>query len=98
MEFMFSYLVESTCKVLRSVLMSDIPIRGMILEELCFTVQGIFQTLSHVDVGLTTIDDPNESQLQRIDTTCEYIESVGASIHEIQLCQDTDCPSALGIH
>lgn len=69
----------------------------MVFEELRFRFSGIIHTLLRVDILLTTIHTTNEAQFEGVDTSGEYIKSVGTRIHKVKFSQDTNRSPTLGV-
>lgn len=77
--------------------MGDVSVAGMRLEELHLVVEGLIHRLVAEDVLLGAVDDTDKAELERVDAAVEDVEGVGACIHQVELCQDTDGPSALRV-
>lgn len=70
----------------------------MVLEEALLILQGSRNLLLVLNVPLATVDHRNVAQSQGDDSAGQNIDDVGSMIHQIHLCQDTDCPLTLRIH
>lgn len=62
----------------------------VILEELCFALESISHGLVDLNISLTSVDNSNKSELERVGSSGKNVERVSSCVHEIQLCQDTD--------
>ena len=69
--------IERLGQVGRPTSMGDIAISGMGAEEIRFRFDGFGHGFVGIDVLLTSIDDANEAQFERIDTTSEDIQGIG---------------------
>lgn len=78
--------------------MGNISIAGMLAKKFSFRVELIPHGLVTVDILLTTIDNPNEPQLEGVDSARENVEGIGPRVHQIELGQDANGPPPLGIH
>ena len=83
--------------MLRAVLERDVPILWMICEKLRLTFEGVGHALVGVDVPLRTVHDADEAQFERIHASREHLMRVSASIHQVQLGEDADCPPTLWV-
>ncbi len=92
------HLVERLGEVLGTASVCDILIGSVGAEELLFSPSCCKHRDVAVDVLLGTVDDTDETELERVDTTSENIESVSALVHQVELGQDTDGASTLRIH
>ena len=90
-------LVESLGEVFRAILDHDVPVLQMTFEELCLAFEGVGHVLVGVDIPLRTVHDADEAQFERVHASCEHVERVRASIHQVQLGEDADCPPALWV-
>ena len=80
-----------------AVLDRDVPVLRMAFEKLGLAFEGVGHALVGVDVPLRTVHDADEAQFERIYASREHVERVRASIHQVQLGEDADCPPALWI-
>lgn len=78
--------------------MSDISVSRMVLEELRLVLKGGIHRQASVDILLTPVNHADEAQFEWIHPPCEYIQRVGASIHQVQLCEYSDGSSTLWIN
>lgn len=69
----------------------------MTSEKLRLAFEGVGHVLVGVDVPLRTVHDADEAQFKRVHASCEYVKRVRASIHQVQLGEDADCPPALWV-
>jgi hypothetical protein len=92
------HLVERLREVLSPVLVRDTAVSGMRAEELHFCVTGVSQGLANVDVLLGAVDDPDEAELERVHTSCEDVQCVGACIHQVELRQNANGAPALRVN
>jgi hypothetical protein len=67
-------------------------------EELHLCVTGVSQGLADVDVLLGAVDDPDEAELERVHTSCEDVQCVGACVHQVELRQDANGAPALRVN
>ena len=81
----------------RAILERDAPILRMTLEKLRLAFEGVGHALVDVDVPLRTVHDADEAQFERIHASREHVKRVRASIHQVQLGEDADCPPALWV-
>lgn len=70
----------------------------MALKKFLFSFNSIFHGLIDQNILLASVDKTDESKLKGESTSCQDIERIGAGVHQIQLCQDTNCSLAVGIH
>ena len=77
--------------------MSDIPVSSMIPEEFRLRIQLIAHRFVAVYILLTAIDDSDESELERVHSTGEDVESVRSGVHEIQFRQYSNRATALRV-
>ena len=70
--------------------MSDIAVDRVIIEKVLLLLPSILHRHIRNDILLTSVDDTNEAELERIRATCQDIESVRAGIHEVELCQHAE--------
>ena len=66
-------------------------------EEFLLGLESLRQWLVRLNVLLRSIDDADESQLQRIHSTGQDIERVSPVIHEVDFGEHPDRPSTDGI-
>ena len=78
--------------------MSNVTVGQSLSEERLLALQRFFQAFTDRDVLLTPVDDPDESEFQRIDTTGEDFESICAMVHEVELGEYSDCPFTSRVH
>lgn len=78
--------------------MRHISISNMMSEEILFGGKSIRQALVAHDILLTSIHDTNKAEFEWVNTPGKDIQSICTVVHKIELCQDTDCSSALGIN
>jgi len=71
--------------------MSDVPVYRVVLEEILLLLPCILHGYVRDNVLLTAVHDTDESELERIGTAGKNVESVGASVHEVEFCQNTQC-------
>ena len=90
-------LIQRLGQKLCTAAMSDIPVSSVIPEEFGLGVELIAHRFIPVDVLLTSIDDTDESELERVHSTGENVERVRSSVHEIQFRQYSDRATALWI-
>jgi hypothetical protein len=90
-------LVERLGEVFRAVLERDAPILWMTFEKLRLAFEGVGHALVDVDVPLRMVHDADEAQFERINASREHVKRVRASIHQVQLGEDADCPPALWV-
>ncbi|RUS20841.1 hypothetical protein BC937DRAFT_94231 [Endogone sp. FLAS-F59071] len=67
----------------------------MLLEKIRLSLESIVHGFTGEDVLLRTVDDANEAKLEGVGATREDVESVSASVHEIEFGEDTDRATAL---
>lgn len=70
----------------------------MTFEKLRLAFEGVGHALVGVDVPLRTVHDADETQFERVHASREHVKRVGASIHQVQLGEDADCPPALWVN
>lgn len=92
------HLVQRLCEILGTILVRNIPVRGVALEELCFMVESVAQAFVRVDVLLAAVNDTDESELEGVDTAGEDVQGVGACVHQVEFREDTNCSAALWVH
>lgn len=78
--------------------MRKVPVSGVLVEESRLVRSGVNHRFLVDNILLAAVDDTNEAQLQWINSASKDVESVGASIHKIELGEDTNCSLALGIN
>jgi hypothetical protein len=83
--------------VFRAVLERDVPILRMSFEKFRLAFEGVGHVLVGVDVPLRTVHDADEAQFERVHASREHVKRVRASIHQVQLGEDADCPPALWV-
>lgn len=91
-------LVERLGQVSSSALVSHRPVGSMSREELLLVLHRVGHGKVGVDVLLRSIDDSDEAEFERVDSTGEDIGSVGSSVHEIELGEDSDGSKASRIN
>ena len=89
--------IQLFLKVLRPVLMRDIPIRRMAPKEFLFGRESVGHVLLGVDVLLRAVHDADEAELERVDASGEDVERVRARVHEVELREHADRASALWV-
>lgn len=92
-----THLIERLCEEFGPTTMRNIPVTSVIPKEVRLRVELVTHRLVAVDVLLASVDDADESQLERIDSTCQNIERVRASVRQIQLCQNSNGSTSLWI-
>jgi hypothetical protein len=90
-------LVERLGEVLRAVLERDVPILRMTSEKVHLAFECVGHALVDVNVPLRTVHDADEAQFERVHASREHVKRVRASIHQVQLREDADCPPALWV-
>mmetsp|Transcript_28196 Transcript_28196/g.39810 ORF Transcript_28196/g.39810 Transcript_28196/m.39810 type:complete len:275 (-) Transcript_28196:1124-1948(-) len=70
----------------RTCSICELPVHGMVFEEICFIFQHFLDTFSHLDVILTSIYNWNESKFQRNSLSGKNIHCVCSLVHDVQLC------------
>jgi hypothetical protein len=70
----------------------------VLFEEIALVLQGERYGLLIFDIALPSVDHRNVTQTKRNDAPGENVDNVSSGVHEIDLCQNSDCPLALGIH
>lgn len=78
--------------------MRDVPVNWVVLEEVLLLATSIVQRQVQVDVLLGSVDHTDEAQLERVGATSEHIQCVGASVHEVQLGEDTERAETPGVN
>ena len=81
----------------RAVLERDVPILWVTSEKVRLAFEGVGHALVGVDVPLRTVHDADEAQFERVHASREHLKRVRASIHQVQLAEDADCPPALWV-
>ena len=69
----------------------------MTFEKLRRAFEGVRHALVGIDVPLRTVHDGDEAQFGRVHVFREYVERVRASIHQVRLAEDANCPPALWV-
>jgi hypothetical protein len=83
--------------VFRAVLERDAPILRMTFEKVRLAFEGVGHALVGVDVPLRTVHDADEAQFERVHASRQHLKRMRASIHQVQLGEDADCPPALWV-
>lgn len=86
--------VEGLGKVVGAASDRNVSVGRVVLEEVGLGLKSLFHGLVALDILLRAVDNTNKAELQRVDSTREDVEGVGSMIHQINLGQDTDGPSA----
>lgn len=72
--------------------MRQIPINRMALKKLLlFPARILHRDIRH-DILLTAIDDADKAELEGVRPASEDIERIRARVHEVEFCQDAQCP------
>ena len=90
-------LVESFRQEFRPATMRNVPVPGMVPEKLFLGPELVVHRFLGIDVLLTPADDPDESQLEGVHAPRQNVERVRAGVHQVELGQDADRASTLGI-
>ena len=69
----------------------------MAFEEFGFALERVGHALVGIDVPLRAVHNADKAELERVDTSREYVERVRARVHQVELRQDADRPPALGV-
>lgn len=77
--------------------MRNIPVRRMVLEKLCLALVGVFHIFVDIDILLRAVYYADKAELKGVDTAGEHIEGICALVHEVELREHADGPSALGV-
>lgn len=72
----------------------DVAVSRMMLEEICFSLEGILHRLVSQNILLRSVDHTDETKLQGVDAARKNVQSIGAMVHKVDLGQDTDGSSA----
>jgi hypothetical protein len=80
-----THVIKSSRKVLCPASVGEISVSRMPGKELFLLPQGIFHRVSSVDILLAPVDDANETEFERIRPAGQDIQSVRASIHQVEL-------------
>jgi len=70
--------------------MGQVSVSRMPGKELFLLPQCILHRVSSVDILLASVDNSDETELERVGSAGQNIQSVRASIHQIELGQDTN--------
>mmetsp|Transcript_18366 Transcript_18366/g.44213 ORF Transcript_18366/g.44213 Transcript_18366/m.44213 type:complete len:323 (-) Transcript_18366:49-1017(-) len=73
-------------------------IGGMVLEKSLLLLKCLSDFLAALDVGLAAVLDTSVTQTQRHILTQEHLGGVGAAVHQVNLCDDSDGPQTLWVH
>lgn len=90
-------LIERLGEELGTAAMCNIAVPGVIPEELGLRLELLVHRLARVDILLTAVDDPDESQLERVHSPGEDVESIRTRIHEIELGENSDRAATLRV-
>ena len=82
--------IERLRQVLGAAAVGDIAVRRMVPEEVCLCLERLLHRLIPLDVLLGPIHDTNEAQLKGIHAARQYIQGVGAMVHQVDFCQHAD--------
>ena len=69
----------------------------MLLEIGCLVLERLLDLLVVLDVELAAIDDADDAQLDGYDTSAEHVVGVRAVVHEVELGDDGERASTVGI-
>lgn len=84
------YSVEGLCQEGCATAVSDGSVGWVVFKEYGLALECIGHGLVGLDIGLTSVDNANESKLQGVRSSRKNIQCIGSCIHEIQLSQDSD--------
>lgn len=90
-------MVQAFCQILSTTPVCQVPVSRVVPEEFLLFPKSIFHRDIRIDVLLTPVDDSNESQLERIRSAGQDLESIGTGVHEIELGKNTDGSQATRI-
>lgn len=93
-----SYAIKTLCEKLCSATGGHVAVSGVVSEELGLGLEGIHKRLVALDVLLRSVDNTNETQLERVHATRQNLERVRAVVHKIELGENTDSALSLGVH
>jgi len=65
--------------------MGNVPVNSVVPEKLGLRLQRVTHTLLCHDILLTPVHYANKAQFERINASCENVECVRPSVHEVQL-------------
>ena len=83
-------MVQRPSQVLCSTPMSKVPVRRMSSEKLFLLSQRVLHRVTSVDILLTPVHHPNETELQGVSSTRQDVQGIRAGVHQVQLCEDSD--------
>lgn len=91
-------LVQRLREILGTILVRNIPVRGVALEELRLMVESVAQAFVRVDVLLAAVNDTDESEFEGVDTAGEDVQGVRSCVHQVEFREDTNCSAALWVY
>jgi hypothetical protein len=72
----------------------NVAVGRVVLEEISLGLKSILHRLVSLNILLRSVDHADETKLQRVNSTRENIQSIGAVIHKINLGQNSNGSSA----
>lgn len=87
-------LIQTLCQELSTTTIGHVPVCGVMLKEVPLGLQSVRKRSAALDVCLRTVDNTNETKLQRVHTSGQDVHGVCSVVHEIQLGENTNRPLA----
>jgi hypothetical protein len=85
-----TYMIQRSCQVFRTASMCQISISRMSSEKFFLLSQCVFHGVPSINILLTPVDHPDESQLQWVCPPGQDIQRVCARIHQVEFRQHSD--------
>ena len=92
------YHVEGATQVWGTHARRKWSIRATCLKEVFFCSKRLADRLTSQDILLRASNHTNVTKLERVYLSLDNIDTVGAIVHQIYLCQNTDCAVALRVN
>ena len=90
--------VERLGQELRSASGGNVSVCWVVLEKIVLGLESLVHGLVALDILLRAVYDTDETQLEGVDSAGQDVESVGAMVHQVEFCENTNCSSAEGIN
>lgn len=90
-------MVELLGHVARTALVGKGSVGRVSGKELLLLLRCILHRQTDVDVLLRPVDDADEAELERVDSTGQDVGCVRPLVHQVELCEHADCPQPSGV-
>ena len=93
-----TYQVELASEIRCTAIRSLITVCLVVLKERPLMLESVRNRLLILDIPLPSVDYRDVTQSQRNDAPSQDVDDIGSFVHQIHLCEHTDCPLTLGIN